>query len=459
MSVNGNAKKLTEGSPLKLILAFALPMIIGGVIQQLYSVVDTFIVGNVLGSNALAAIGATGSTMFFMISFMLGLTNAFSIVTAHYFGAKNENMVKKTLVNAIYLSIICAAILSVVGIFGAQPLMELLNTPAEIMGESVTYIQICIGFSAAQLAYNVAAAMLRAIGDSRTPLYFLTVSAVANIILDLILIIIFDMGIAGAAIATVISQILSAALCIIHIIRKFPIFHISANEFKPDIHQMALVTKMGLTMGLQSCFIAIGEMAITGVVNGFGTTVVAAYTTGIKVEEFATLAFINLSQAFSIYAGQNLGAQKTDRIQDGFKKIALIVIMLSFVSMAAIFMFGDNIAGWFISNEDANINSVVSIAHQYLCISACFYPFLGMILLYNNALRGMGELSIPLLSGVLELMSKVGFSIVLASLFGYAGIWYAIPIGWMLGMIPSLIRYHKGNWKKHPNKIMNAYLD
>ena len=210
-------------------------------------------------------------------------------------------------------------------------------------------------------------------------------------------------------------------------------------------------------MGLQSCFIAVGEMAATGVINGFGTTVVAAYTTGVRVEEFATLAFINLSQAFSIYAGQNIGAHKTARIQEGFKKIAVLVIFLSFVSTALIFSFGDDVARWFISDADSQIESVVSIAYQYLCTSACFYSFLGMILLYNNTLRGMGELGIPLMSGIIELLSKVGLSIILASIFGYSGIWYAAPIGWMLGMLPSMIRYHQGNWKKRPDKIADAY--
>lgn len=457
MTANGHVKNLTEGRPLKLILMFALPMIIGGVVQQLYSVVDTLIVGNTLGSQALAAVGATGSTIFFMISFMLGLTNAFSIVTAHHFGAGNQAMVKKTVVNAIFLSAICAVALSLVGIYGARPLMELLQTPADIINESVIYIQICIGFSVAQLAYDVAAAILRAIGDSKTPLYFLIISAFSNIILDLVFILGMDMGVAGAAIATVISQAISAILCIIYIIKKYPIFHISRSEFRPDFKQLKLVTKMGITMGLQSCFISVGEMAATGVINGFGTTVVAAYTTGIRVEEFATLAFINLSQAFSIYAGQNIGAHKTARIQEGFRKISVLIILLSFISMALIFNFGDDIARWFISDADSQIDSVVSIAYQYLCTSACFYPFLGMILLYNNTLRGMGELGVPLMSGIIELLSKVGLSIILASLFGYSGIWYAAPIGWMLGMLPSLIRYHQGNWKKRPSKIADAY--
>lgn len=453
MTRNGHTKDLTEGRPLKQILIFALPMIIGGIIQQLYSVVDTLIVGNTLGSQALAAVGATGSTMFFMISFMIGLTNAFSIVTSHYFGAKNEQMVKKTVVNAIFLSAICAVLLTLVGIYGARPLMELLQTPSEIINQSTIYIQICIGFCAAQLAYNVAAALLRAIGDSKTPLYFLMISALANIALDLVFILVFHMDVAGAAVATVISQAISATLCIVHIIRKFPIFHIKRQEFRPDFKQLVLVSKMGLTMGLQSCLISLGEMAVTGVINGFGTTVVAAYTAGVRVEEFATLAFINLSQAFSIYAGQNLGARKTARVQEGFKKLAVVIILLSFVSMILIFNFGDDITRWFIADSDAEINNVVNIAYQYLCVSACFYPFLGMILLYNNTLRGIGELSVPLMSGIIELFSKVGFSIILSSLFSYTGIWYAAPLGWMLGMIPSLIRYHQGNWKRRPNKI------
>ncbi|MBW8351129.1 MATE family efflux transporter [Bacillus sp. IITD106] len=444
---------MTEGRPLKLIFAFMGPMIIGGLFQQLYNVADTLIVGKFVGSRALASVGATGSTFFFILSLTLGLTNAFSIVMSQYFGAKNEAMVRKTLVSSIYITILCTILLAIVGIFGARPLMQLLKAPAEIIDDAVLYIQICIGGSVGLLFYNAASAVLRAVGDSRTPLYFLILSSILNVLLDLLFVLSFGMGVAGVAIATVISQVVSAVICVIYTYQKYPIFRVKRTDWSPHYGNIGMISKIGIPMGLQSLLLSVGEMTVTGVVNSFGTNAVAAFTTGMRIQQFATLAFFNMAQAFSTFAAQNLGAKKFTRIQDSFKKVALILIAITLVSGGLIMIFADEIVRLFISNQDAHLEEIVKMSKQLLFISACFFPFLGLIWFYNNTLRGMGEVAIPLFSGIVELIAKVGLSITLGIMFGYIGVWWAGPIGWALGLIPSVIQYHSGRWKRQADRI------
>ncbi len=445
---------MTEGRPLKLIFAFTLPMLLGGIFQQFYNVTDTIIVGNFVGSQALAAVGATGSTIFFLISLTLGLTNAFSIVMSQYFGAKNEEMVRKTLVSSIYITIVFTILLSIAGIVGARPLMELLQTPADIIDEATIYIQICIGGGVGLFVYNGAAAVLRAVGDSRTPLYFLILSSILNVLLDLLFVIVFGMGVMGVAVATVLAQVVSAVLCVVYTYKMFPIFRVKSSEWNPHWQNVGTISKIGIPMGLQSLLISIGEMAVSAVVNTYGTNAVAAYTTGNRIQQFATLAYFNMAQAFATFAAQNLGAKKTDRIQDAFKKIALITIVISILSSIFIFLSGESLVRWFISDQDAHLETIVDMSVQYLFISAYFFPFLGLIWLYNNTLRGMGEVPIPLISGIVELIAKVGLSILLGMMFGYIGVWYAGPVGWALGLIPSFIEYHRGRWKRLADRIV-----
>lgn len=438
---------MTTGQPLKKILYFSIPMIIGGFFQQLYNVVDTIIVGNFVGSRALAAVGATTSATFFLLSLAMGLTNAFAIVVSQHFGAKDEAMVKKSIVNSVYITLLASLILSIAGFFGARPLMEMLQTPPDIIDDAVIYIQICIGFSFGLLAYNGAASVLRAVGDSKTPLYFLILSTVLNIVLDLVFVLFFSMGVMGVAVATVISQTTSAVLCILYMYRNFPIFRFKKKDLSGDKKNFRQIVTIGLSMSVQSIFISIGEMVVSGMVNSFGTNVVAAYTTGLRVEKFTTLTYQNLTQSFSVYAGQNLGAREIERIKEAFKKVILLIAGLSLLSSVFVFSFGDEIVKLFITEGDIHLDEIVQIADGFLKVSAVFYPFLGFIWFYNNTMRGMGEVRAPLLSGVIEFIVKVVGSIALGSLFGYVGVWFAGPLGWILGIIPSFIAYHSGKWE------------
>lgn len=452
MKQTGN--DMTQGKALKPILLFTIPMLIGAFFQQFYNIIDMLIVGNAEGSRALAAIGATASTTFFLLSLTMGLSSAFTTVLSQFFGAKREDKVKTTLVSSMYITFACIVILMVCGIFGAQPLMKLLQTPSDIIEEAVIYVQICIGGCAGLLIYNGVSAILRAVGDSKTPLYFLILSSLLNVVLDLLFVWQFKMGVAGVGIATVLAQSISGVLCVVYMFWKYPIFRIGKADLAPDTENIRMIVRIGVPMGIQMILCSIGEMVISAIVNGFGTDVVAAFATCNRVQQFATIMYLNISQAFAVFAGQNLGAQKIERIKSAFKSVTLVTVLSCFISTALIFMFGDQLIRWFISDGDSHIEAIVEIGRGNLRIGSCFYVFLGLIWLYNNTLRGMGDIAIPLASGMVELVAKVALSFLLAIPFGYVGVWFANPIGWALGLILPMIRYHNGSWMTLSNKII-----
>lgn len=446
-------KDMTDGRPLKTVLKFALPMIVGAIFQQLYNVIDMFIVGNAVGSRALAAVGATGSATFFALALVMGTTTGFSAVTAQYFGAKDFDNVRKSFTSAIYITLASIVILTFAGIYGAEPLMRLLQTPEDIRPDAVLYLRICVGASAGQIIYNGVTAILRAVGDSRTPLIFLIISSILNVVLDIFFVWVLHMGVAGVAIATVLSQSLSAAACVVYMFKRFEIFHLKKEDFRFHTDSMLLISQIGLPAAFQSILLAIGDMTITRVVNTFGTDVVAAYATGSRIMQFSMMFCMTIAQAFSVFAGQNLGARKIDRIRRGFREICLVVAGLSLVMTAGVFVFCDPLVRFFISSSDTHLEAIAAIARVNLRITASFYIFLGLIWLYNHTLRSMGEVMIPFVSGMTELVLKVGLSILLSRWFGYVGIWFAQPIGWVLGLAPSLVRYHSGGWIKRSERF------
>lgn len=364
-----------------------------------------------------------------------------------FFGAKNDNMLRKTFLNSIYVTLGSSLILLIFGLFFSKPLMILLKTPDDIIENSIIYLRICVGLSFGQLFYNGAASILRALGDSKTPLYFLILTTVLNIILDLIFVVLLNMNVAGVAIATVISQMISAFLSILYIIKKFPILKLSKDDMSFDSNNLLMIIKIGLSMSVQAIFLSIGEMIISGVVNTFGTNVVASYTTGNRINQFASMAFFVISEAFAVYTAQNFGAGKIDRIKSGFKSIILLSLSLSILATVIIFLFGDHLVRIFISSNDEYIDIISEICKGYLRISFLFYPFLGIIVLYNNSVRAIGKALIPLISGITEIIIKIGGSLLLSIPFGYIGVWFANPVGWALGIIPTCIYFHKYAFK------------
>lgn len=435
---------MTQGEPARLLVLFAIPMLIGGIFQLMYNMTDTLVVGRFASVDALAAIGATGSTTSLIMMLGQGLTNAVSVVISQAEGAGKQDRMKSCVAHAVYLVLAGSLVLGLASFFGARPFLTLLGTPENIIDDAVSYVQITGGLSIALTAYNGVAAVLRAIGDSKTPLYFLILCSLLNVVLDLVFVIAFHGGVPGVAIATVISQAVSVVLCVFYMVRRYPRLRPDAASFRFDGKIIREYLTIGLPMCFQSGVLCVGMFVITAVINSFGSDIVAAYTIGGKVEQLATLSFSNLAFSFSVYAGQNYGARLYRRIGEGLKKGLLIIVGLTILSSAVMLLFARPLAQIFLEEDVA---AVLDGAVAMIRTEACFFWALGIIWAVNSTLRGMGLVRIALVSSIVELVCKIGISVTLSQVIGSAGIWIAAPSGWVLGLIPSLIYLLR--WFKH----------
>ena len=394
---------MTTGNPVKLILLFSIPLLIGNIFQQFYSMVDTIIVGRFVGVEALAAVGTTSSMVFLVNGFVMGLTSGFAVLISQKYGAKDEVGVKEAVASSIILSIIATILVTFISVLSAKPLLTLMNTPSNIMKDASTYIIILYAGNIAIIFYNMMAAILRALGDSKTPLYFLIVSSVLNIILDLVLIINFKMGVAGAAYATVISQGVSAILCVIYTYKRYKILRLKKDDFKVKKKYYRKHLKVGIPMALQFSITSIGIMTVQSAINIFGSTVIASYAASSKVLQLVMQPATTLGVTMATYCGQNIGAKRYDRIKEGVKKCVQISIITSVISAIILIFLGKYFVMMFVSNPDAEI---LSYAQQVLNISAIFFIPLGLIFVYRNALQGIGDSFIPMMAGVYELVAR-----------------------------------------------------
>ena len=427
---------MTTGNPVKLILLFSIPLLIGNIFQQFYSMVDTIIVGRFVGVEALAAVGTTSSMVFLVNGFVMGLTSGFAVLISQKYGAKDEAGVKKAVASSITLSIIATIIVTFISVISAKPLLALMNTPSNIMKDASTYIIILYAGNVAIIFYNMMAAILRALGDSKTPLYFLIVSSVLNIILDLVLIINFKMGVAGAAYATVISQGVSALLCVIYTYKKYKILRLKKEDFKVKKKYYRKHLKVGIPMALQFSITAIGIMTVQSAINIFGSTVIASYAAASKVLQLVMQPATTLGVTMATYCGQNIGAKRYDRIKLGVKKCVQISIITSLISAMVLIFLGK----YFVSNPDAEI---LSYAQQVLNISAIFFIPLGLIFVYRNALQGIGDSFIPMMAGVYELVARAVVAFTLPKVLEFMGICLADPVAWFAAVIPLAYTYYK----------------
>ena len=437
---------MTQGNPVRLMIAFAIPMMVGGIFQLMYNMVDTVVLGRYVGVNALAAIGATATTVFGIVQVGCALMNALSVVAAQCFCSGDGERLRVAVGNSVWLALICGAALGAVGLFGARPLMELLGTPGDIIDGATVYIQITCGLVIVQLIYNAVAALLRAIGDSRTPLMFLILCSLLNVALDLVLVLRFGMGVEGVAVATIIAQAVSALLAVVYMFRRYTMLRFSARHLRPDPAMLRSVMRIGTPMAAQTLMLTVGMMVTTAVINSFGSGTVAAYTVGTKVEQLATVLFSQVAFSFSVFAAQNFGARRFERITTGLRSMLLLRLGMSAVSTLIMFLLGRPIAAFFVDADTPA--SVLDSAYNMIRIEAALYGFLGAIWLYNSALRGIGDAQVTLISSIVELFAKVGLSLLLSRLFGETGIWFASPIGWILGLIPSVVRFYGGKWKR-----------
>lgn len=429
---------MTKGTPWKLILSFSIPLLIGNIFQQLYSMVDTIIVGRFVSVEALAAVGSTGSMSFLILGFVMGITSGFSVITAQRFGANDEAGVRRSVAMSMELCIIATVLLTIIAVLGAKPMLHLMNTPANIFEDASIYITIIYAGLFASVYYNMVSSISRALGDSKTPLYFLLVSSILNVILDLLFIISFQMGASGAAIATVISQFVSAVLCTIYMAKRYTILKLKKEDFRFDWLFACSHLNIGLPMAFQFSVTAVGIMVLQSALNAFGSTAIAAYTAASKVEMLVTQPFATLGVTMATYCGQNKGANDFQRIHKGMTSCVVMCMVACVIASLINIMGGHAFTQLFMSEADPD---VFQYSQQYLTTIAVFYPALGLLYIYRNGLQGMGESLVPMLGGVVEFIARLVVCLWLPSMLGYTAICMASPAAWVATTVLLLWKY------------------
>jgi putative MATE family efflux protein len=418
---------MTVGNPLKLILIFSIPLLVGNIFQQLYNVVDTTIIGHVLGDDALASIGATTPIYNLVINFANGLTNGFAVVIARCYGKKDIEALKKSVSLTMLLTLIVSVVLTVVSVIGINPLLNFLNTPQEIIKEASSYLMIILSFSIVTMMYNMFASMLRAIGNSSVPLYSLIVSTVINIVLDIVFVRYLSMGIAGAGYATVIAQAVSVIVCVVYIYRHNPMLKFDRTYLKYDKYLVNELTTTGLSMALMLAIVEVGSVALQGAVNSFGANTITAHSTARKIDGIFMMPISNLCMACSTFVSQNFGANRMDRVKKGIISTIKASFIWSTITVVLAFLCCDTISYAITGTSDVEILQTIK---QYVTINVPFFYVLSILLILRSSLQGIGKKIVPLSASIIELISKfvtVGF---VAPIFKYMGVCWLEPVIW-----------------------------
>nr|WP_201470643.1 MATE family efflux transporter [Microbacterium hydrocarbonoxydans] len=437
------ATPLTTGRPWRVILSFSIPLLLGNVVQQMYQFADAVVVGRHLGVQSLAAVGATGSLLFLLIGFAWGLTSGFAIPIAQAFGAGDAAGVRRSVATGVILTGVTSVVLTIVAPLIARPVLELLQTPSELMPEATIFTQISFIGASATMFFNYLSAIIRAIGDSRTPLIFLTVSCVLNVGLVILLVGPLEWGVGGAALATVVAQAVSVVLCLEFVRRRLPILHLRRADWQVTGDDFREHLRLGLPMGFQASIIAIGTLAVQVALNTLGSDAVAAYTTASRVDGLAVAFLSSLGLAASMYAAQNLGGRRPDRIRRGVIEGTWMAVITGALLGVIIIAFGTPMVRLFIGEGS---DEVVELAHLMLIINGCGYWVLGILFVLRGALQGLGHTLVPTVTGVIELVMRVGAAVVLGALIGFAGVALSNPLAWVgaiVLLVPAYIRAHR----------------
>ncbi|MGS0562218.1 MATE family efflux transporter [Microbacterium aurugineum] len=437
------ATSLTTGRPWRVILAFSIPLLLGNVVQQLYQFADAIVVGRHLGVTSLAAVGATGSLLFLLLGFAWGLTSGFAIPIAQAFGARDDAAVRRSVATGVFLSTITSVILTVAAPLLAGPILALLQTPAELMPEATTFTQISFLGASATMFFNYLSAIIRAIGDSKTPLVFLTIACALNVGLVVLMVGPLGWGVGGAALATVVAQAVSVALCLEFVRRRLPMLHLRRADWRIGRDDIAEHLRLGLPMGFQASIIAIGTLTVQVALNTLGADAVAAYTTGSRVDSLAVALLSSLGLAVSMYVAQNHGGRRPDRIRRGVVEATWMAVGAGVVLGVLLIAFGAPMVRLFIGEGS---DDVVDMAHRMLIINGCGYWALGMLFVLRGALQGLGHTLVPTVTGVIELVMRVGAAIVLGAWIGFDGVALSNPLAWVgaiVLLVPAYIRAHR----------------
>lgn len=444
-------KNLTEGPPLKLLFFFSLPMVAGNLFQQLYNMVDTAVVGKFVGEDAVAAVGSSFPIVFLAVAVAAGLSMGCNVVISQLFGAKRIHEMKTTVSTALITLGAVGLVLMLLGTVLAGPLLQLLGTDPDIMADSRTYLRIYFGGAVFLFLYNTLNGIYNALGDSRTPLYFLMTASLGNIVLDLLFVIKFQMGVAGVAWATLISQGACALVSLVVMIRRlkrlpneedkqgmrFPLFNFSA---------VRRILQIGLPSMLQQSLVSLSMMMMQGLVNSYGKVFVAGYTAATKIDTLSLMPNMNFANAISSYTAQNIGAGKYDRVKEGLKAILFMVVVFSLVITLIIFLFGSQLLSLFLDPGDTS--GALSYGLSYMRTVSMFYILMGVLFVSNGVLRGAGDMGAFTLASMSNLFSRVTIAYALAHFIGESAIWWSIPAGWLVGSTVALLRVKSGKWKR-----------
>ncbi len=440
---NNTTKDMTSGSTMKLILGFAVPLLMGMLFQQVYSLVDTIIVGRFLGVSALAAVGATGSINFLIVGFCQGICNGFALPVAQRFGAKDYGGLRKYVGNSSVLAVLFGGAITLITVIACRPILELTQTPSDIIDLSYNYIVVIFAGIPAIMLYNILSAYLRSLGDSVTPVIFLVISAGLNIGLDLLFIVTFKWGVFGAAFATVLSQAVSGILCLILIIKKFDILHLKRDDWKLDWDYTRYLLIMGLPMGLQYSITAIGSVILQSSVNTLGSTAVASMTAGSRISMFVVCPFDALGSTMATFGGQNVGAGRLDRLGRGLRSAVTLGAIYSALILVVLIFFGRDLILLFVNASEV---TVIAQAKQFLVTNAAFYLMLALVNIVRFLIQGMGFSGFAVFAGVFEMVARALVGLVFVPIFGFTAACFASPLAWIFAdcfLIPAFFHCRK----------------
>lgn len=429
---------MTRGTPWKLLLMFSVPLLIGNIFQQFYNMADTIIVGRTIDYKALAAVGATGCISFLIIGFVQGITSGFAVITAQRFGAGDERGVRRSAATSIILSIAVTVLVTALAVPLSYPMLEMMNTPSDIIKDSHAYISIIFAGVVAPVFFNLFSSILRSLGDSKTPLVFLIIASVINIALDFVFILFFRMGVAGAAWATVAAQLLSGVMCLVYSLRRFPILRLKKEDWKFSWSFAWAHLRIGLPMAFQFSITAVGVMILQTALNSLGSTAVAAYTAATKIDQLAIQPLVSYGVAMATYAAQNYGAGRIDRIKKGVISCSVISIITAVIGCVVVVAFRSQLVGLFVGDEK---NQIMDMVSTYLWVNAVPYFVLGLLFVFRNVLQGIGSSTMPLMAGVFELITRSVIAFALTEQLGFVAVCVAGPAAWLAAALPLMITY------------------
>lgn len=429
---------MTHGTPWKLLLSFSVPLLIGNLFQQFYNMADTIIVGRTLGVKELAAVGATGCISFLVIGFVQGLTSGLAVITAQRFGARDEDGVRRSVATSIIISAAITAVVTLISTLGCRSMLDIMNTPDDIIDNSYSYIFVIFAGACAPVFFNLFSSILRSLGDSKTPLLFLIATCILNIVLDFAFILIFHMGVAGAGLATVISQLISGAACLVYSIKRFPILRLKRGDWAFSWRFAWAHLRVGLPMAFQFSVTAVGTMILQSALNSLGSIAVAAYTTATKIDQLATQPVYSFGVALATFTAQNYGAARPDRIKRGVLSCTVISSGACVVGCALVLILCPFLVRIFVGGGQEDVLGMVK---HYLMINSTCYIILGVLFIFRNVLQGIGSAAVPFFAGVFELVTRSAIAFMLLGTLQYTAICIAGPAAWLSAAAPLTIAY------------------